>query len=140
MRRGNEDYERRMQNWRRWRLGGGSLASTGADPSVYQVLASGIYNRYEPGYRESKIPLLVGEAMDTERAVRSLHRSLRAAVETMYLAPGGINAKARCCGCRREGLLQRLEIARGAIMSHVQEQRAAAGAGAGERVDGGVGG
>lgn len=123
MRQGNEDYERRMQNWRRWRLGGGDT-STGASPSVYEIMASGIYNRHEPGYRESTIPLLVGEAMDTERAVRSLDRALRAAVETMYLARGSLKAKARCCGCRVDAFKQMLEIAHGLILSNVQDQRA----------------
>jgi hypothetical protein len=123
MRRENEDYERRMQNWRRWRLGGGDT-STGASPSVYQIMASGIYNRHEARYRESTIPLLVGEAMDTERAVRSLDRALRAAVETVYLARGSLASKARSCGCRREALLERLRIAEGLILLHVQDQRA----------------
>jgi hypothetical protein len=87
-------------------------------------MASGIYERFEARNREAKVPLLEGEAMDTDRAVRALSRALRAAVETMYLAKGSLHAKARSCGCRREGLLMRLDIARGQILSHVQDQRA----------------
>ena len=119
----DDDYERRMQNWRRWRLGGGSLASTGGSPLAYERMASGIYERFEARNREAKVPLLEGEAMDTDRAVRALERALRAAVETMYLAKGSLHAKARSCGCRREGLLMRLDLARVRILDHVQHQR-----------------
>ena len=119
----NSDFERRMQNWRRWRLGGGSLAKTGGSPAAYERMASGLYDRFQPRNRESSVPLLEGEAMDTDRAVRALERALRAAVETMYLAKGSLHAKARSCGCRREGLLMRLDIARAQILNHVQHQR-----------------
>ena len=41
----------------------------------------------------------------------------------MYLARGSLHAKAKLCGCRREELLRRLEMARPAILMHVQWQR-----------------
>lgn len=118
----HEDYERRMQNWRRWRLSA-PAASTGASPAVYEALASGIYSRFEPRQRESSIPLLVGEAEDTDKAVRALDKPLQAAVVALYLERGGMDSKAKRCGCRRDAFKARLDVARGLILSHLEDQR-----------------
>ena len=123
MRREYDEYERRMLNWRRWRET--SNLVTGDNPSIYSILASGIYNRTDPRHREVTVPMLVGEAQDTERAVRTLPPALRRAVEVWYLERGGMHRKANSCGCRRETLLMRLDVARSRILAALEQMREA---------------
>lgn len=117
-----DDYDRRMSNWRRWRLFG-STPGSGSSPAIYQALAIGIYNRTDPRRREATMPMIDGEAADTDHAVRSLSASLRQAVEVFYLQSGGIERKARQCGCRRDTFKERLQAARVAILAELQRRR-----------------
>lgn len=117
-----DDYDRRMSNWRRWRLFGNTPGS-GSSPAIYQALATGIYNRTDPRRREATMPMIDGEAADTDQAVRSLAAAQRQAIEVFYLQSGGMDRKARACGCRRDTFKDRLQAARVAILAELTRRR-----------------
>lgn len=118
-----DDYERRMRNWQRWRLQNRRALILGNSPLAHTMLSSGIYNRTDPRQREALMPLLLGEAEDTERAVQSLSFEWRRAVEVFYIEQGSLHKKARLCGCRRERLQELLEQARPKILSAIEAIR-----------------
>jgi len=117
---GFDDYDRRMRNWQRWRLGNKQMLIRGNSPNAYTLLSSGIYNRTDPRQREAIIPLLIGEAEDTEAAIHRLEPGMRKVVEVFYLAHGSLHRKARLCGCRRERVLLILDMARRRIMANLR--------------------
>ena len=103
------DYERRMNNWRMWRLS--ERHSIGGSPfPVYNLTP-------RPPRGENVIPILVGEAEETEKAVTNLPPALRRAVKVWFLARGSINEKRKMLRCRREKMFELLLEARGAILS-----------------------
>jgi hypothetical protein len=113
-----DDYDRRMWNWRHWWLHS-NTPGTGYAPSIYGVLASGIYNRTDPRNREASMPALEGEAADTDRAIQAIQPGLRAVVHIFYLQTGSLAQKARMLGCRKESMLERLRMARRAILTEL---------------------
>lgn len=117
-----DDYDRRMANWRRWRLYGDTPGS-GSAPAIYEALSTGIYNRTDPRRRDATMPLLYGEAEETDAAVRSLAANLRQSIEVCYLQSGGLERKARICGCRRDTFKERLASARVAILAELTRRR-----------------
>lgn len=101
------DYERRMNNWRRWRLS--ERRSIGVSPfPIYNLTP-------RPPRGENVIPLLAGEAEETDRAVMSLAPALRRVVEVWFLTGGTVNQKRRMLRCRRERMFELLEQARIAV-------------------------
>jgi len=58
------------------------------------------------------MPILAGEAQETDDAIRKLTAPLRRAVEVWYLRGGTINQKRKMLGCRRERMLALLDEAR----------------------------
>jgi hypothetical protein len=58
------------------------------------------------------MPILVGEAEETDRAVMELPKSLRHTVEVWYLQRGSINQKRKMLRCRRERMFELLARAR----------------------------
>jgi len=62
------------------------------------------------------MPILAGEADETERAVNALPIAVRKAVEIWYLRAGSINQKRKMLGCRRERMLELLDEARAQIL------------------------
>lgn len=105
------DYERRMNNWRMWRLSEGR--SFGGSPyPIYNLTP-------RPPRGENIIPILAGEAEETDRAIAALPRSFRRAVEIWYLHPGTLNQKRKMFGCRREKMFELLVQARAAIVRNV---------------------
>jgi hypothetical protein len=105
---GNDfEYERRMNNWRMWRLSEGR--SFGGSPyPVYNLTP-------RPPRGENIMPILAGEAEETDRRVKALPPKLRRAVEVWFLVTGSTNDKRRMLRCRRDKMLEMLDEARLAI-------------------------
>lgn len=98
------EYERRMNNWRMWRLSDGR--SLGGSPfPIYNLTP-------RPPRGENIMPILAGEAQETDRAIRNLSAMLRRAVEVWFLRAGTVNEKRKMLLCRRERMFQLLEQAR----------------------------
>lgn len=105
--RADFEYERRMNNWRLWRLS--ERRSFGGSPfPVYNLTP-------RPPRGENIMPILAGEAEETDRAVSALEPHLRRAVEVWYLRAGSVNDKRKMLRCRREKLFELLEQARETI-------------------------
>ncbi len=92
-----------MDNWRRWRLS--ERRSIGGSPYPVYNLSP------RPPRGENLMPILAGEADETERAVQALPPQVRRAVEIWYLREGTINQKRKMLGCRRERMLVLLDEA-----------------------------
>ena len=108
---GDFDYERRMNNWRMWRLS--DRRSLGGSPyPVYNLTP-------RPPRGENIMPILAGEAEETDRIVMLLPAALRRAVEVWYLSPASVNQKRKMLACRRERMFEMLEEARKAIKDNV---------------------
>ena len=102
------DYERRMNNWRMWRLS--ERRSVGGSPfPIYNLTP-------RPPRGENLMPILVGEAEETDTAVMNLPPALRRAVEVWFLATGSDNQKRKMLGCRREKMFELLLEARDGIL------------------------
>lgn len=121
--RTTDDYERRMSNWRRWRLGGAAALVKRNSPLAFTLLSSDLYNRTEPRHRDATLPLLVGEAEDTQRAVQALEPAFRRVVEVWYLERGGVAHKARLVGCRKQAMIERVTMARQRLLAILDDQR-----------------
>ena len=105
---GDFEYQRRMNNWRLWRL---------SERRAYGGSPYPIYNLTpRPPRSENIIPILAGEAEETDRVVSALPRELRRAVEIWFLATGTINQKRKMLGVRRERMFELLELARATII------------------------
>lgn len=104
----NQDFERRMNNWRLWRIS--ERRSIGGSPyPIYNLTP-------RPPRGENIMPILVGEAEQTDQAVRALPAQLMRAVEVWYLQGGTINEKRKMLRCRRERMLEMLDQARQRIL------------------------
>ena len=104
----NFDYERRMNNWRMWRLS--ERRSFGGSPyPIYNLTP-------RPPRGENIMPILAGEAEETDRAVMTLPRRVRRAVEIWYLHNGTTNEKRKMLRCRRDVMFELLMQARAAIV------------------------
>ena len=116
MARGGEwEYERRMQNWRLWRLS--ERRSIGGSPyPVYNLTP-------RPPRGENIMPILAGEALETDSAVQALPTSLRRAVEIWFLTSGSVNEKRKMARCRRERLFEMLEEARRELVARLSGLR-----------------
>jgi hypothetical protein len=101
------EYERRMNNWRLWRLS--ERRSLGGSPfPIYNLTP-------RPPRGENIMPILAGEAEETDRIVCALPLLLRRAVEIWFLHTGTVNQKRKMLRCRRERLLELLREAQAAI-------------------------
>ena len=58
------------------------------------------------------MPILAGEAEETERAVMNLPATLRRVVQVWFLSVGTVNQKRKMLRCRRERMFELLEDAR----------------------------
>src|SRR5437660_1270000 len=72
------EFERRMNNWRMWRLSE-RRAFGGSPYPVYNLTP-------RPPRGENIMPILAGEAEETDRAVMKLPATLRRAVEVWFLS------------------------------------------------------
>ena len=104
-----------MNNWRMWRIS--NRRSIGGSPfPIYNLTP-------RPPRGENILPILTGEAEETERAVLALSPLLRRAVEVWYLHTGSMNEKRRMLQCRRERVLELVEQARREITSQLYRPR-----------------
>ena len=100
----DSEYERRMTNWALWRVS--ERRSFGGSPfPVYNLTP-------RPPRGENVMPLLAGEAEETDRAVARLPLQLKRAVEVWFLHTGSIDQKRKMLRCRRERMLELLALAR----------------------------
>ena len=107
--RSDVEYERRMNNWRMWRLS--ERRSFGGSPyPVYNLTP-------RPPRGENLMPILAGEAEQTDRVVAGLEAATRRAVEVWYLSTGTVNQKRKMLGCRRERMFELLQDARVKILA-----------------------
>lgn len=111
------DFQRRMVNWARWKLGG---VATAEISSVYSDSTGG-------GYREAPIPLLHGEAEDTEAALNAIPERYRYAVQQVWVYLGrpsawharlrGIDYRTWDVWVRRGHQMLQEELARRAVIA-----------------------
>jgi len=95
------DTERLMNNWARWRDGGGLSTPITA---AYGLEARG---RRE----EVSIPLINGEAVDVDAAVEDLPEPLKHVVVEFWCKPGTVRNKANRCGSAVDTFYRKLEDA-----------------------------
>ncbi len=101
-----------MNNWRLWRLS--ERKAFGGSPfPIYNLTP-------RPPRGENIIPILAGEADETERVIQALPLSLRRVVEVWYLTTGTVNQKRRMLGCRRERMFHMLDTARLQILTELR--------------------
>ncbi len=111
----DHDYRRRMDNWRRWRIS--ERRSLGGSPyPVYNLTP-------RPPRGENIMPMLTGEAEETDQAVQALPAQLRRAVEVWYLREGSVNQKRKMLGCRRERMIELLDHAHSRIVGFLATRR-----------------
>lgn len=108
------EYERRMNNWRLWRLSE-RRAFGGSPYPIYNLTP-------RPPRGENIIPILAGEAEETDRAVTALPVAHRRAVEVWYLRTGTVNQKRKMLCCRRERMFELLEQARALVTSKLSNR------------------
>ena len=110
------EYERRMNNWRLWRLS--ERRSFGGSPfPVYNLTP-------RPPRGENVMSILAGEAEETDQAIKALPAALRRAVEVWFLTGGTVNQKRKMLRCRRERMFELLEQGRTAILAWLSGRRA----------------
>jgi len=68
------------------------------------------------------MPMLVGEAEETDQAVAGLARERRRVIEVWYLRVGSLNQKRKMLGCRRERMMQLLDEARLEIFARIRKR------------------
>lgn len=84
------DFERRMRNWGRWSARGGDAQVSPS--SMWSCAPNG-------GYREATVPILDGEASDTDRALNTVPVRYRQAVMLFWQYDGqSLVWLARRCG------------------------------------------
>src|SRR6185437_16457026 len=71
----DDDIERRLLNWGLWRGGGLDYAQANASDETFDGYGTG-----SRGYRETRMPVLAGEAIDTDRAIHRLAEDLQEAL------------------------------------------------------------
>ncbi len=105
------EYERRMNNWRLWRLS--ERRSVGGSPfPIYNLTP-------RPPRGENIIPILAGEAEETDRAIAGLPAAVRRAVEIWFLHSGSVNEKRKMLRCRRERMFELLAAAEELVLKQV---------------------
>jgi hypothetical protein len=102
------EYDRRMNNWRLWRLSE-RRAFGGSPYPVYNLSP-------RPPRGENIMPILAGEAEQTDRVVKALPIAARRAVEVWFLCTGSVSQKRKMLGCRRERMFELLEQGKELIM------------------------
>ena len=102
----DEETERRLQNWARWRLccTGGPLGYAGVDLTTADQPSGGFEN--------ASIPTNDVEASETEVAVRALSADLKQTVELHYIGAGSQAKKATKLCITERTMRLRVEQAR----------------------------
>jgi DNA-directed RNA polymerase specialized sigma24 family protein len=103
-----------MLNWARWTHDGASI----------DVAMSGAYTLEARGTRaDASMPLLNGEALDVDKAVRALKAELLAVVKEHWLRKGSARQKAKKCRCAIATFYRRLDEAHARIRVHLDDMR-----------------
>lgn len=108
------ETDRLMNNWARWRDGGGVSCSVTA---AYDLEARG---RRE----EVSMPLINGEAVDVDAAVEDLQPQLKQVVIEFWTKPGTVRNKANRCGSAVDAFYRKLEDAHYRIRAFMSDRRA----------------
>jgi hypothetical protein len=80
----DEDLERRLLNWARWKLAGGELSRSLIERASSDAGVFGNGDRGS-GYRETTMPILSGEALETDTAVNAVESAQRDTIRGWYL-------------------------------------------------------
>lgn len=122
----DDDLERRLGNWAAWYYSGRSAAGSSG-------IISSIYKGGPRGRRVGNImPVIDGEAIETDAAVDQLPRELREALRAHYLrvSPTGKwlgtlsdGRVAEALGCARSTLAERMERARQRLRLELNQRR-----------------
>jgi hypothetical protein len=111
----NEEMERRLQNWARWRCGAG-MGGLGYSSANLTGMPSGDRGR------ESVIPTDSCEAEVTQQGVMRLESELRRTVEVYYLSAHGTARRAQLLCITEAGMYRRVERAHRALEAWLVER------------------
>ncbi len=87
------EIARRLENWARWYYGGAGGAGASPFPA-YRLHLGGAVGKSGGG-----VPVLAGEAEDTDAVLRSMNPRLVVCLKVHYLQRGTPGAKAKRCKC-----------------------------------------
>ncbi|MDA8095574.1 MAG: hypothetical protein M0T84_17035 [Betaproteobacteria bacterium] len=108
--RGNDDLERMLENWARWKFSPG-VGRAGSPFPIYNL------GPKPPRYGNT-MPVINGEAIDMDSAINSLQDRYKRALAIQYLWGDDQESKAKRCGCCvrtfRDRLILAKELARAA--------------------------
>ena len=106
----DEDMERRLNNWARWKVGVSS-ATLGYAQVDYTFVGGG------NSFSGTKIPVLGVEAEETDRAIKTLDHDLQRTLWVVYVSGADRTVQERALGCGARAIQLRVERA------HVQLKR-----------------
>jgi hypothetical protein len=94
------EVARRIENWARWYFGRKNVNV--ARPHLSPFPAYNLVNAFSPRDPDELkyIPVLSGEAEDTDRIMRGMYPELVKALIVYYLSRGTPKSKARRCKCK----------------------------------------
>ena len=118
----NEDMERRLLNWARWRSG---LASGGLGYASVSMEARVDGDGYDA---QAVIPTIDVDASVMDTAVLALPGHLRATVEMVYLAGGTMRRKAERLVCTEDAMKRRVWAAHAKLSAWFADRHARAAA------------
>ena len=95
------EVARRIENWARWYWGGGR-GSGGSPFPAYNLV-----NVLSPRESSHSIPIMIGEAEDTDRIMRGMESKLYKALIVHYLSSGTPKSRARRCRCNNVRMYDR---------------------------------
>lgn len=126
----DEDLERRLTNWAWWYFSGHRPggSSGGTVSSIYR-------QGPKPPRAETVMPIIDGEAMDTDTAIAGLPEESRVVLRACYLREGvrgerlgallRIHEVARRIGCSTRTYYDRLAAAKARLRAEIELRRAA---------------
>lgn len=100
-------WERKLENWAVY-LASGKNAGRAKISSLYRLAGHGTRG----SSADEVIPMMLGEAIDTDKLVRKLEAPLRKALESWYVLTGTQGQKAQALGCHVNTLRNRVEAAK----------------------------
>ena len=113
----DDEIERRMLNWARWKAGSGNIGLGYGCSSMWNQVKVDC-----KGLRESVIPTNAIEADQTDVAINALPEFLRDTIRVVYLTDEPIKAKAARLGCATSTVHSRVADAHNRILSWVAER------------------
>jgi hypothetical protein len=92
------EVRRRIENWSEWFYGGVHVYAVGSGISPFPAYR--LTSDDSPRAEARKIPVLMGEAADTDRVLRGMPPEFVKALKVHYLSRGTPRSRARWCKCR----------------------------------------